>query len=385
MPSDRHAVVLRAAMVDALRDRGCIQREDTAEAFRSVPRHLFVPGTPLTEVYSMLAVIPTHFDEHGLSISSSSAPNIMAIMLEQLDVHAGMRVLEIGAGTGYNAALLAHLAGERGEVVSVDIGDEVAAEARRHLADARVANVRVVHGDGWLGAPCAGSFDRIEATVGAWEISPHWFEQLRPGGILVMPLWLRAGLQVSVAFVRVDATLQSRTLYDCGFMRLRGPHAGPDAVISVAGWHDRVEGVTAEDHWIAAIEHATPERVARLHALIAGPVTAEPAPLPAPGWTARLALEEPDAIGLSGRDTLGHFAFGLFAPDHVSLAVFDAGKIVAFGDPTCADRLRARLPDLAPLSTRDLEIRAVPHPAGVTPDAWVLPRPGLDLVVRERG
>ena len=140
MPSDRHAAVLRATMVDALRERGCIQRDEIADAFRAVPRHLFVPGTPLTEVYSMVAVIPTHFDEHGLSISSSSAPNIMAIMLEQLDVRAGMRVLEIGAGTGYNAALLAHLAGEGGEVVSVDIGADMAAEARSHLASALVQN-----------------------------------------------------------------------------------------------------------------------------------------------------------------------------------------------------------------------------------------------------
>ena len=374
MTSDHHAAVLRAAMVDELRERGYLHRDAVERAFRSVPRHVFVPASPLNDVYSMLAVIPTHFDEHGLSISSSSAPNIMAIMLEQLDVALGMRVLEIGAGTGYNAALLAHLVGDDGAVVSVDIGEEVAAEA----------NVDVVHGDGWLGVPESGPFDRIEATVGAWEVSPHWFGQLRPGGVIVMPLWLRPGLQLSVAFVRVGDGLQSRTQYDCGFMRLRGPHAGPDAVVEVPGWRDRVDGVTAEDHWLAAIEDATPERIARLRSLLGGPLRAEPAPRPARGWTVRLALDEPDSIGLSGRDRWGHFAFGLFSPEHDSLALFDAGQIVAFGDPHCADRLRARLPELAPLDTGDLEIRAVPHPAAVVPDAWVLPRPGLDLVIRER-
>ncbi len=372
-------------MVHALREYGCIHRDDVASAFLAVPRHVFVPSSPLAEVYSPIAVIPTHFDEHGLSISSSSAPNIMAIMLEQLDVHAGMRVMEIGAGTGYNAGLLAHLVGVAGEVVSIDIGAAVAAEAREHLADARVANAQVVHGDGWLGVPGAAPFDRIEATVGAWEVPPHWYEQLRPGGVLVMPLWLRPGLQLSVAFVRRADGLVSLSLHDCGFMRLRGPHAGPDAIVAVSGWRDRVEGVTAEDHWIAAVEHASPDRIARLHALLSGPVVAEPAPLPAPGWTARMALEEPDSIGLSGRDTWRHHAFGLFAPERNSLAVFDAGRIVAFGDPYCAMRLRERIPRLAPLSTRDLEIRAVPHPAGASRGAWVLERPGLDLVVRERG
>ena len=66
------------------------------------------------------------------------------------------------------------------------------------------------------------------------------------------------------------------------------------------------------------------------------------------------------------------------------LAVFDAGKIVAFGDPYCAERLRARLPELAPLAVADLEIRAVPHPAAAAPGEWILERPDFDLLIRRR-
>ena len=87
--------------------------DDVAAAFSCGTAPPVRPGGPLADAYSLDTVIPTHFDDDGLSISSSSAPNIMATMLEQLDVQPGMRVLEIGAGTGYNAGLLAHLAARR--------------------------------------------------------------------------------------------------------------------------------------------------------------------------------------------------------------------------------------------------------------------------------
>ena len=98
----------------------------------------------------------------------------MATMLEQLRVEADMFVLEVGAGTGYNAGLLARLVGPSGRVVSVDLDEQVAAEARAHLAAAGVDRVRVVQADGWLGAAGVGLFDRVMLTVGAWEVSPHW-------------------------------------------------------------------------------------------------------------------------------------------------------------------------------------------------------------------
>jgi len=380
--TDRPVPELIAEMVEALRRSHCLRSPNVADAFGAVPRHLFVPGRPLREVYSAETVVPTHFDAHGCSVSSSSAPNIMAIMLEQLRVRPGMRVLEIGAGTGYNAGLLSHLVGAHGQVVTVDLDEQITTEARQHLHAANIDDVRVVHGDGWLGSGTVETFDRMILTVGAWEVSPHWFEQLDVGGVLVMPLWVRPGLQVSVAFVREERCLRSESLTLCGFMRLRGPNAGPDSQVAVAGWADRVDDVAAERHWIAAIEHATPFRVTQLRSLINGTVETRPAPRPAPGWITRLALEEPDIIVLSGRDTAGHVAAGLFAPDRHSLALFDAGKIVSFGNPTCAERLGRRLDELAPLRLNDVEIRAVTHPARAEPGAWILERPSFDLVVR---
>jgi hypothetical protein len=154
--------------------------------------------------------------------------------------------------------------------------------------------------------------------------------------------------------------------------------------VVVPGWRGRVDGPTARD-WMAGFEHATPERLETLRTLLRTAPTVTPVPLPPVGWTIRLALAEPDAIEFSSRTGARRHAMGLFDADEPSLAVFEAGRIVAFGEPGGAERLRAALAAMRPLSIEKLEIRAVPHPSGPAGDAWVLERPHFDLVVRERG
>jgi protein-L-isoaspartate(D-aspartate) O-methyltransferase len=95
---------------------------------RAVPREEFLPRRPLAEAYGNSPVV-THRDVHGVATSSASAPGIVAAMLAQLDVRPGHRVLEIGAGTGYNAALLACLTGAAGQVTTVELDPGIAAEA----------------------------------------------------------------------------------------------------------------------------------------------------------------------------------------------------------------------------------------------------------------
>jgi hypothetical protein len=167
-------------------------------------------------------------------------------------------------------------------------------------------------------------------------------------------------------------------------MRLRGPHAGPDAHVVVPGWRDRVD-FPSPPEWIAGFEHATDERVGVLRELVRSEPDVGGSPLPTVGWTARLALSEPDPIEFVNRSGERHHAFGLFAPEHPSLALFEAGRIVAFGSPACAERLRARLPDLAPLRIEQLDIRAERHPAMAADGASLLERPYFDLVVRDHG
>ncbi len=223
---------LLAALLDTLTASGALTQPAVAAAFRAVPRHLFLPGLPLAEVYADEA-IPTKLAE-GHPISSSSQPAMMAIMLEQLDLAPGQRVLEIGAGTGFNAALIGHLVGPQGRVVTVDIDDDLVAAARQHLAAAGAHNVLAVCADGGAGCAAEAPYDRIILTVGAWDITPAWLEQLKPGGRLVLPLAMGTSTQKSVAFEKAaqptpgQPVLSSRSIRDCGFMRLRGAFAGPE-------------------------------------------------------------------------------------------------------------------------------------------------------------
>jgi protein-L-isoaspartate(D-aspartate) O-methyltransferase len=210
-------------MVDALLSWQGVRTAAVEAAMRAVPRHLFVPEASLERAYGPESVV-THRDADGVAISSASGPGVVAVMLEQLDVRPGHRVLEIGAGTGYNAACLAALAGPSGQVTAVDIGADIAAGARRSLAAAGFESVRVVHGDGEGGYPPGAPYDRIIVTAGAWDVPPAWREQLAPGGRLVVPLRMR-GVTRSVALELDGDVWRSVSITDCGFMPMRGPGA----------------------------------------------------------------------------------------------------------------------------------------------------------------
>ncbi|MCA1599640.1 MAG: methyltransferase domain-containing protein, partial [Chloroflexi bacterium] len=164
------ALTRHRALIDALRDTGHIATPRVETAFRAIPRHIFLPDVPLETVYADDA-IPTK-KRDGAAISSSSQPAVMAVMLEQLNLQRGQRVLEIGAGTGYNAALMAHIVGDTGRVIAIDIDDDIVAGARAHVAAAGVDNVEVVRGDGANGYPDDAPYDRIILTVSAWDIAP---------------------------------------------------------------------------------------------------------------------------------------------------------------------------------------------------------------------
>jgi len=219
---------MRGELADRLRDGGRVRSGEVAEAFRLVPRHLFLPEVDPAQAYADEA-IPVKWDADGRAISSSSQPAIMAIMLEQLRLEPGQRVLEIGTGTGFNAALLAHLVGETGTVVTVDIDEDLADAARRRLTAAGYPSVVVAAGDGAAGWPGGAPYDRVIVTASARDLAPAWISQLGEGGRVVVPLSLR-GVMQSVAFVRAGDHLASASVVPCGFMPLQGELAGHDPV-----------------------------------------------------------------------------------------------------------------------------------------------------------
>jgi protein-L-isoaspartate(D-aspartate) O-methyltransferase len=148
------------------------------------------PASPRREqlelIYSDEALVTRFID--GMPASSTSAPSLVARMLEFLGLGEGTKVLEIGAGTGYNAALMAEIAGDQDLIITVDVLDDVAEQTRRLLAGAGYPRIRVLARDGFDGAKEEAPFDRIVATVGCSDISPHWTGQLAEDGAMLVPL-----------------------------------------------------------------------------------------------------------------------------------------------------------------------------------------------------
>jgi protein-L-isoaspartate(D-aspartate) O-methyltransferase len=230
---DTTSAALRRDLVGHLRAAGYLRDDRVAAAFAAVPRELFlaehVERHGLAEAYRDDAIVTRRDPATGAPTSSSSQPAIMAEMLEMLSVRAGHRVLEIGAGTGYNAALLANLVGDDGRVTSVELDADVAVAARRALVSAGVP-VRVEVGDGAAGWPGAAPLDAVIATASTDVVPRAWFDQLRPGGHLVVPLRVSPvvfWLQAVAAFRKVRQGFDQVAITSGGFMPLRRA-SGPD-------------------------------------------------------------------------------------------------------------------------------------------------------------
>jgi protein-L-isoaspartate(D-aspartate) O-methyltransferase len=223
----------RARLAAGLRASGRALSRPVQEAFALVPRHLFVPEMGQAAAYRDEAFV-LKCGPDGVPVSSSSQPAMMAIMLEQLGLTPGQRVLEIGTGSGYNAALMSMITGQQGQVVTIDIDPELAARARSSLAAAGFSEVEVQCADGGYGDPASAPFDRIIVTAGVWDIAPAWLAQLTGGGRLVLPLSVR-DIELSVALERSDGCWRSRSACRCGFVRMLGAFASPQPAVRLDG------------------------------------------------------------------------------------------------------------------------------------------------------
>ena len=223
---------LRNALVDNLVHAGAIASPRIERAFREVPRHLFVPEAGIIAAYADRPVV-LRWEGDRLT-SSSSQPTMMAIMLEQLRLEPGMRVLEVGTGSGYNAAILSELTGADGHVISVDIDCFLVEEARRHLTAAGFEAVEVACCDGSLGYSQGAPYDRIIVTADARDVSPHWVEQLAEEGMLVAPLWFR-GASLSVALEKRATGLSGFCASPCTFVPLQWARERTEGFYPVRG------------------------------------------------------------------------------------------------------------------------------------------------------
>jgi protein-L-isoaspartate(D-aspartate) O-methyltransferase len=206
-----------------------IQDELVLEAMRTVPRHRFVPPYVRGSAYRD-APLPIG---EGQTISQ---PYVVAFMTEALQLSGGEKVLEIGTGSGYQAAVLALIAGE---VISVERLPRLAEEARRTLAELGYDNVRVVVGDGTQGWPEEAPYDAIMVTAASPEVPAPLLQQLADGGRLVAPVGPRHTQQL-VRVRREGEEFRREDLLGVAFVPLIGEH-GWDKRGSVHWWEEEAE------------------------------------------------------------------------------------------------------------------------------------------------
>ncbi|MDD4308446.1 MAG: protein-L-isoaspartate(D-aspartate) O-methyltransferase [Thermoplasmata archaeon] len=205
----------RKEMVTKLEKAGYIKTKEVREAMETVQRHLFVPSE--MEKYAH-ADTPLQIGE-GQTIS---APHMVAMMLELMELKKGMKVLEVGCGSGYHASLAAHIVGKEGHVYTIDIIENLTAKAKYNIHLAGLLDrITVIHADGSVGLPEHAPFDRIMAACSAPDVPQPLIEQLADPGIAVIPVG--TGFTQSLAYIRKEKGRISRKDYEgVAFVPMRG-------------------------------------------------------------------------------------------------------------------------------------------------------------------
>ncbi|QKY21313.1 protein-L-isoaspartate(D-aspartate) O-methyltransferase [Halolamina sp. CBA1230] len=202
----------RERLVEQLRDRGVVEDDATAEALQAVPRHEFVPEERRGDAYR----------DQPLPIGEGqtvSAPHMVAVMIERLGLEHGDRVLEIGTGCGYHAAVTAEVVGE-GNVFSVEYVPELADRARETL-DRLGYDISIRTGDGHEGWPEHAPYDAAYLTCAAEQVPSAVVEQVRPGGRVLAPIG-GARQQLLRLTVREAGRTERETFGGVRFVRMQG-------------------------------------------------------------------------------------------------------------------------------------------------------------------
>jgi len=203
--------VEKEELIQHLIREGYLKSKEVIEAMRAVPREIFVPEHLREYAY---ADMPLEIG-HGQTIS---APHMVAMMLEALQLNENSKVLEIGTGTGYHAAVAAKIA-KKGMIYTIERIEELAEKARENFRKLGIKNVRVFVGDGSMGLPEYAPYTHIYATCSAPKISEKLIEQLAKGGRMVIPVGRIYG---ELWLVEKNDVIKKRNLGGCAFVPMIG-------------------------------------------------------------------------------------------------------------------------------------------------------------------
>jgi len=212
----------RKDLVEKLFNQGYINTEKVKEAMLKVPREEFMP--PENSSYAYL--------DRPFPIGKGqtiSAPHMVAIIAEKLELTDGMRILEIGTGLGYNAAVVAEIAGNEGHVYTIERIPALVEKSRENLNKTGYSDrVTVIEGDGTIGYPDKAPYDRIYGTASAPKIPEPLKKQLKIGGKLIMPMGSDYYQELVLVMRISDDDFQTRNLGGVVFVPMIGKHGWPE-------------------------------------------------------------------------------------------------------------------------------------------------------------
>ena len=369
--------------------------ERVLDAFFHTPRHRFVSRYRLSGVDEWHEVTDDTLDHHlgalygdhplvlhgsegdfdridrGANVSTISQPSLVLWLLDHLDLAPGQRVYELGTGSGWNAALLGRLVGERGRVVSAEIIDEVAATARRHIEAFGATNVEVRAIDGGAAPPDGAPFDRVIFTAAAHDLPASFHARVAIGGRLLLVLQTPSKTDVLLVLDKHEGYFQARKALFCGFVPVTGRQRPPARGEGIASLLDRIG--------------AGPDPSAR-RPFFWGAGTAAHFVWSTAGLRSFLALHPDRYVALTGPDA--DDGFGWIDEGARSLAVARPGALVAYGGNAAADDLIAQLRrwvDVGMPALPSLDLRVYPSAAAPTTGdgagpRWIWDRGGSTFV-----
>jgi protein-L-isoaspartate(D-aspartate) O-methyltransferase len=330
--------------------------EKIETAFLNAPRHLFVKEyikfygkeSRKIVVEEQMGERQLHdlYDDDAVTLqlgsgeygpASISQPSLVLYMLALLDIEPGQRILEIGAASGWNAAMMGELTGREGRVHSIEINNRLADLARQAILQHGIDNVTVIEGDGGFGYDEGGPFDRIVVTAGSFDIPSAYCRQLREGGLLLIPLKNKGGGDNLFLFRKSGDHLESEFSLPCAFVPLTGTYKMEDQrpikIASIDFWADIENKVVyKQPFWWGSKSPNIQSFVVKTRSI-----------------SSFLSITEPlfEVFGHEG-DHGGPFQFlyfGIVDYQSRSIAVFKDDMLIAYGNDGALVRLRNDVSD----------------------------------------
>ena len=352
----------------------------------AMPRHLFVQryreraSAEWCEVTqaTLNQYLATLYADHPLTLfgddddnipSTISQPSFVLRMLDLLQLQSGHTVLELGTGSGWNAALIGHLVGRTGNVFSVEIIPEIALRAAETLGQLGITNVRVITGDGGDGYAAGGPYDRITFTAGTYDLPRQFYEQTKTGGLLLAVIKNEGGGDNLFLLERRDDHFESTYSMPCGFVQMSGKYNV-----------DRLDPIILETlpEW-SELQH---QEIAR-RPFWWGGKGRELFMWQTAGVRSFLGVTEPlfraFKIPRAHPGATEHHYFGLSDPSNISLVLATDDELIWYGNPIATDRLLHavhRWVNLGMPSASSFQLRVYPSDRAIVTggDEWLVKR-----------